>query len=157
MFFKKEPKLSIELIPKSCWCSNVRDHVSTEVWNMIRKDVYKKANYRCEICNGIGDKHPVECHEIWYFFDKKLIQKLIGMIALCPKCHLAKHPGSAQMRGLADIAIKQLMKVNKWNLDDTWNYIEEKIKINNERAKFQWKLNLSWLKQNYGIIVKENR
>jgi hypothetical protein len=63
-------KLSIELVPQTCWFSNVRDHVDQKTWDILRKDTYKKANYKCEICGGVGSKHPVECHEIWDYYEK---------------------------------------------------------------------------------------
>jgi hypothetical protein len=86
---KKIPKkLEVELIPKTCWWSSVRTMVKPSEWNKIRFISYEKANNICEICsdNGLnqGYKHPVECHEIWHYDDKNKIQKLIGLISLCP-------------------------------------------------------------------------
>jgi hypothetical protein len=49
-------KLTIELVPKTSWYSNVRSNVSKDEWDKIKKKCYIKANYKCEICNGIGDK-----------------------------------------------------------------------------------------------------
>ena len=77
-------KLTIELVPSTSWFNNVRSQVSAQEWDIIRHIVYAKANNICEICGGKGNKHAVECHEIWEYDDKEHIQKLIGMIALCP-------------------------------------------------------------------------
>jgi hypothetical protein len=48
-----------------------------------------------EICKETGKtqgyKHNVECHEIWEYNDEDKIQKLIGLISLCPICHLTKN------------------------------------------------------------------
>ena len=80
-------KLTIELVPRMCWYSNVRTNVTREKWDIIRKECYRKSNYKCEICGDKGTTHPVECHEIWEYDDVNYVQKLIGFIALCPNCH----------------------------------------------------------------------
>jgi len=51
-------KLTIELVPKTCFFSNVRSEISATLWDILRKETYRKANYRCEICNGKGEKWP---------------------------------------------------------------------------------------------------
>jgi len=47
-------KLSVELVPASCWCSNVRDHVRRAQWDQLRRETYRQAQYCCEICGGRG-------------------------------------------------------------------------------------------------------
>ena len=64
-------RLTIELVPESCWYSNVRSEVSKATWDVLRKAAYKKAGYVCEICGGKGPTYPVACHEMWsYDMDK---------------------------------------------------------------------------------------
>ena len=60
-------KLTIELVPKTSWFTNLRSLVSKEQWDKIRNKVYWKAGYKCEICGSKGPKWPVECHEIWHY------------------------------------------------------------------------------------------
>jgi hypothetical protein len=150
----KTIKLSLELVPSSCWFSNVRSAVSRTQWDRIRKRVYAEAYDTCQICGGIGEQHPVECHEIWHYDDKKLIQKLEGMIALCPSCHVVKHFGLAQIQGRGEKALKHLMKVNKMKRKDADQYITNAFTIWAERSSKLWKLDISIL-QNYGINVEE--
>lgn len=150
--------LKIQLVPASCWFSNVRSHVSKYQWDLIRKQVYLDANYKCQICNGVGPKHPVEAHEIWEYDDKSLIQKLIGMIALCPSCHMTVHMGFAQIQGKGEAALSHFMKVNKINKKEASKYLEEAFKKWAVRSKKKWKLDISILKQ-YDIDtnkIKEN-
>jgi uncharacterized membrane protein (GlpM family) len=146
-----EPKLSIELVPKTSFFNNVRHAVSAAEWDKIKKATYKKANYKCEICGGRGFKHPVEAHEIWHYDDEKHIQTLTGLIALCPTCHLSKHIGFAQIKGKEKEVIKQLMKVNQWNVEQTNLYLEAIWEIWYFRSRFQWQLNLEYLDK-LGIV-----
>ena len=51
--------LTIELVPKSCWFSNLRDHLTEAQWKEVKLSTFKAAGNRCEICQGVGDKWPV--------------------------------------------------------------------------------------------------
>ena len=50
----KMPKLHTELVPRTCFFTNVRSQVSKEDWDILRKKTYKLANNQCEICNMKG-------------------------------------------------------------------------------------------------------
>lgn len=123
----------------------MRSIVTKEQWNKIKSDVYKKAKYVCEICGKTGTKHPVECHEIWQYNDIKLLQKLVGMIALCPNCHMVKHIGLAQINGKMTQAISHLKKVNKISDDEAQQYIKNSFLIWNERSSKIWTVDTSIL------------
>lgn len=138
--------LSIELVPSSSWYSNVRSNVSKKEWENIQKYVFTKANYKCEICGGIGNKHPVECHEIWEYDDIKQIQKLSSCIALCPKCHRVKHYGFAITQGLEKTTFNWFCKINNLDEISAKKYIKEVFIKFYERSKHRWELNLDWLK-----------
>lgn len=150
----KKLKLNIELVPSSCWLSNVRAVVSVSQWDTIRHQVYSAAYNMCQICGEVGPKHPVECHEIWEYDDKKLIQKLVGMIALCPSCHMVKHIGLAQLRGVGEKAIKHFMKINNLKKKDAQKYIAEAFKIWSKRSNENWILDISHLSE-YGIDINK--
>ena len=145
-----EYKLTIELVPRTSWYSNVRSNVTRNEWDVIRKKSYEHAQHVCEICGDVGTnqgvKHNVECHEIWEYNDETNEQILTGLISLCPYCHKTKHVGLAQINGELDIVINQLIKVNKISYDDATKYIDESFKIWSERSKKEWKLNIEYLK-----------
>lgn len=153
----KEPKLTIELVPRTCWFSNVRSCVSKKDWDKLRKKSYQNAGYKCEICGGKGSRHPVECHEIWNYDDKHKIQKLERMIALCPSCHEVKHIGYASVRGRYDVAIRHLAKVNGWTEEQADNYAQIAFNIWKERSDWQWTLDLSFLDDEDVTVIEDNR
>lgn len=140
-------KLEIELVPKTSFFNNVRHVLTSEQWDILRKECYKKANYRCEICGSKGDKHPVECHEIWEYGDNNHIQKLIGLIALCPRCHEVKHFGYANIMGNSDRALNHFMKVNDVSKEFAVSYIEKIFEIWKLRSKYSWKIDIEYLKE----------
>lgn len=139
-------ELTIELVPQSCWYSNVRSNVSKETWDTLRKQVYRRADYHCEICGGQGDNWPVECHEIWYYDDKRKVQRLEGLIALCPSCHEVKHIGLAGSRGRGSAAAAHLARVNGWSERQARRYIVAAFELWEKRSGYEWALDLSWLK-----------
>jgi len=150
-----EIRLTIEMVPSTCWFSNARNNISKSGWDRLRKTTYEKANYRCEICGGQGKRHPVECHEIWLFDDKEYIQKLGGLIALCPNCHEVKHIGLASSHGRGDAARNYLANINSWTDKQTQEYLSLVKQIWLERSKHEWKLNLDWLKKQNVNINKD--
>ena len=145
-------KLTIELVPSTCFFSNVRSHVKQSQWDVIRKGVYRAADHECEICGGKGKRHPVECHEVWDYDDKNKIQTLVRMIALCPTCHKVKHAGLAQIKGELDIVIKQLIKVNNMTKREAVDYLQESFEVWAERSNYKWKLDINHLSK-FGIDV----
>lgn len=141
-------KLTIELVPSSSWYSNLRSILSKEQWDVLRKNQYALANYRCEICGGKGTKWPVECHEIWHYDDVKHIQRLDGLVALCPACHQVKHIGLAQLKGNYKEALRHLAKINKISLTVAQEYVNKSVELWRERSKYSWEIDLSWLDNN---------
>lgn len=140
----KKIKLSVELVPKTCWGGNARSTIKPSEWNKIRKLSYKDAGYKCEICRT---KEPLECHEIWSYDDETHIQKLDGLISLCKLCHLTKHIGRANAMGKQAGVFEQLQVVNKWTHKQVVEHVAESFEIYKERSKHEWKLDLSLLTQ----------
>ena len=152
-----EPRLSLELIPQTSWFSNLRTTLTAEQWNLVRKDAYKKSNYKCKICGGVGEKHPVEAHEIWSYQineEGRYVQKLTDVVALCPACHQVKHAGFANMNGHIDKVSERLTDLNNWDEEDTEEYMDAQFKIWEERSDIMWDMNTDWLVDHYGIVIK---
>jgi len=139
--------LTIELVPASSFYNNVRSNVSQAEWDVLRKDCYKKAEYKCEVCSGKGPKHPVECHEIWNYDDESCEQTLKGLIALCPNCHSTKHFGYARISGKEKEIKAHMMKINCLTDKQADDYIEEVFNIWEERSKKKWTLDISFLEK----------
>lgn len=151
-------KLTIELVPHSCWYSNVRSNVTTTTWRRLQNIVFKAANQTCEICGQTGSKHPLECHEIWSYDDHRCIQSLTRLIALCPRCHEVKHIGFAIQRGRLQHALKWFCEVNGTTPSDAVAYIQHQLKVTEIRGQFAWTLDLSLLKTKYAVQLKpDNR
>jgi 5-methylcytosine-specific restriction endonuclease McrA len=152
-------KLHIELVPKTCFYSNVRTLLPNKYWDKLRKESYEKANHVCEICGDNGKNqgynHNVECHEIWSYDDDTRTQKLLGLISLCPKCHQVKHFGRTSAIGKQPEAFKHLEKVNEWNHKQCVDHAKEAMLEWMDRSKYKWKLDLGVLTELCGEIPKK--
>ncbi len=107
--------LTVELVPRTCWFTNVRSEVSPADWNKLRRETVERAGKRCEICAAGG---RLECHEMWEYDDERRIQRLSGLVALCHRCHEVKHLGLAGVRGRGKQAMEHLARVNGWSNPD---------------------------------------
>ena len=148
--------LRIELVPRSSWGNNVRSMITAMEWDIVRHECYRRAGYECEICGGKGKKHPVECHEIWKYNKKTHIQKLVGLIALCPNCHTVKHLGRAEAVGILWLVVKHLKKINNWSEEKVYNYIDEVKADYIKKSKVNWTVDLGNLNKIIKKIRKEN-
>jgi hypothetical protein len=140
-----EPRLTVELVPKPCWWSNVRSIVDPPVWDQLRRKVYRQCGWRCEICGGRGPEHPVEAHEVWAYDDEQHVQRLVRLTGLCPPCHEVKHIGLAGVRGHGERAQRHLAAVNGWTEQQTDAYLLGVFDRWYERNRHIWRLELDGL------------
>lgn len=154
---EETPLLSLELIPKTVFGENLRNRLTATQWNKCKKFAKDQSEGVCALCGNVGAKGIVQCHERWVWIETPdaHIQKLVGLIALCPRCHSAKHYGRAQIMGFADDANEQLLTVNGWSMAELNDHILASKMQWLERSQFQWELDLSWLPENLGITAGE--
>lgn len=143
--------LGVELVPETCWGSNVRKLLEDDpaAWGRIRRVVLAAAGSKCEVCREQG---RLECHEVWDYDDGAHDQRLVRMIALCPACHEVKHIGRARVKGRGPIAMRHLSHTNGWSEAETDIHVQAARALWRERSKYQWSLNLDALAQ-FGINV----
>lgn len=140
-------KLTIELVPQTCWFSNLRKVLTTSEWDRVRKYTYSLSEDRsCMICGTHEGR--LSAHEIWEYDMQTHTQKLIGLIALCDDCHMVKHIGLAQIQGKFILAQNHFCKVNQCDgvvLDEAMQEAYEMYHIRSDID--DWKLDISYLKE----------
>jgi len=147
------PRLTIELVPATQWGANLRAVLRPGEWRRCREFAQQKSGELCGICGRTGRNGRLECHELWQFDDERHQQRLVGLIALCPSCHLVKHFGRAVARGFAGEANDQLMFVNRWTAAEAEHHVEESRLLWEQRSQYRWQLDVSWLTQTLGMPV----
>jgi len=82
--------LTLETIPQLNFGISLAQLLPKPVWDTVRREVYAKAHYTCEICGAMDVQ--LHCHEVWSYTSKKpYIQKLQELKCLCKDCHAIKH------------------------------------------------------------------
>ena len=139
-------KLDFELVPDSCWYSNLRSMLSRAQWDFIRKTAYSEACGRCMICGRKATR--LEAHERWSYDMQSQTQKLEEVIAICHSCHSVIHIGRTQLMGEEEKAIKHFCYVNKCSYSDYIKALGRANELHRERNKIpEWKLDLTYLKR----------
>ena len=140
----KTYKLNFELVPDACWYANLRSVLTTEQWDVIRKDAYARAKGKCMICGAAG---RLEAHERWSYDDENLVQTLQTVIAVCRSCHEVIHIGRTQLMGRGMEAMEHFIRVNhcsQMEFHDALGAANELHKARNK--KDTWTTDITWLK-----------
>ena len=126
--------LTVELVPTSLHGKAPRTVFGQAWWDRARRQAYRAAGYRCEVCGGAGRAHPVEAHER-YEYDELVgppRQRVVGIVALCPDCYNVKHlyrtASVASEQGnwwIYTRALAHLAKVNGWRDGQLEEYLAQ--------------------------------
>lgn len=139
-------KLNFELVPDSCWYSNLRSILSPAQWNVVRREAYARAGGRCMICGATSRR--LEAHERWEYDENNAVQKLADVVAVCHSCHEVIHIGRTQLMGGEEKACAHFMKVNGCTYAEYRKALGEANEAHLRRNQVhEWKLDLSYLKK----------
>jgi hypothetical protein len=150
------PGLFVDLVPRSCWFTNVRSCVSEQDWERLRRMITARAGQRCEACHRPADREAgrwLEAHERWAYDDATRTQSLRRLICLCTDCHQATHYGLATVKGQDAQAMKHLCAVTGLSRPDVEQLIEAAFETWHQRSLTTWELDLSML-TSAGITVR---
>ena|SRR5690242_20982732 len=134
-------RLTIELVPSTAWGHNLRDLLTREQWDTLRRLTYSHYGYRCGVCHASNT--TLYCHEQWEYDDTTHLQKLVGLVALCKMCHHCKHLGHAGIlasRGELDFEqmIAHFLRVNGCSRDDYDAHSRQAWATWQERSTYEW-------------------
>jgi len=110
--------LFVDLIPATCWFTNVRSCVSTRDWERLRTLVYGRAGNRCEACGaGVNREHQVwlEAHERWDYHHTSRTQRLRRLVCLCAVNHWTRADAEAHIAAAA--SLWRFRSETDWSLD----------------------------------------
>lgn len=134
--------LNVELVPRTCFCTNVRSEVSKADWDIYRKAAYARAGHKCKVCKAKG---RLEAHEIFSYNDRTGVQKLEDIVGLCSLCHKCYHLGFAKVKGLYKEVREHLKYLNGWDDETMDDYDDYVFSVWRSRSQHEWSLDLSKL------------
>ena len=138
-------RLTIELVPSTSWGQNLRDLLTRQQWDVLRRMTYKHYRYRCAICQASDT--TLSCHEVWEYDDTAHVQKLAGLVALCKWCHHCKHLGYAGILALDgeldyQQVVNHFLRVNDCSLDAFNAHRAQAFQTHKERSQYEWTLDI---------------
>ncbi|MCP3804266.1 DUF5710 domain-containing protein [Allokutzneria sp. A3M-2-11 16] len=140
--------LFVDLVPSSCWFTNVRSCVSPRDWERLRRMITRRAGNRCEACGAGEDRTArrwLEAHERWTFEERNRTQTLRRLICLCTSCHTVTHFGLATIKGTAAEAFSHLRNVTGMSEQDAHTHVRSAFALWERRSAVTWTLNLDIL------------
>jgi hypothetical protein len=135
----------VDLVPSSCWFTNIRSCVTQQHWERLRRMITRRAGYRCEICGAAEDRatgRRLEAHERWAYHDTSGVQALRRLICLCSDCHLATHLGYANVTGRTGHALAQLRQVTGMTEEQVRRHVQAANDLWIARSRRTWTLDL---------------
>jgi Domain of unknown function (DUF5710) len=147
--------LFVDLVPSSCWFTNVRSCVSQRDWERLRMMITTRAGRRCEICHRGEDRESgrwLEAHERWDFDHQTKVQALRRLICLCTSCHTATHYGLAKLTGKDSEAFRHICRVTRLPARQVKDQIDLAFAVWQIRSLGTWELDLGIL-LNAGVTL----
>ncbi len=136
-------KLNFELVPDSCWYSNLRSALPKNLWEIIKKDAKIRAKGKCAICGR--ETARLEAHEKWSYDEEKGVQKLEDVISICHDCHSAIHIERTALLGDEKKAEDHYMRVNGCTYAEMRQDRNKANIDHRRRSQMEWKADTSWL------------
>lgn len=140
--------LSVDLVPRSCWCKKIQYAVAPPDRSRLEDFVVARTNRTCEMCETVvGTDCRVEVQAMWEYDTSNgaHTQRLARVMALCGACYETTHFGKASMDGRRNEAMVHLQKVAKLSPDDAKLHVDAAYAKQRERNEHTWTLDLSLL------------
>jgi hypothetical protein len=140
--------LFVDLVPSSCWFTNVRSCVDQRDWERLRRMLLTRASQACEIC-GRGEDREVqrwlEAHERWFYDEATTTQVLRRLICVCTDCHRTTHFGLARIKGKEAVALQHLRVTTGMTASQADAHVRKAFSLWDQRSRRDWKLDLTML------------
>lgn len=104
---------------------------------MIRENVLRSAEHRCQTCGMTETVAPLFCDEQWHYDEQHETATVAEFEVHCGYCYLGRHFGLAVDSNLSDIAFEQLCRVNRISMTQAQELYYEAVRVWGTRSK--WK------------------
>jgi hypothetical protein len=150
----------VEPIPSTSWGATLANLLTKTSWERLRLRATHHFSHLCQIC-GEGSRKTIEVHELWtYEMPKRRwdpgMQRLVGLLSLCGKCHRCFHPGFAAILGRGAEAVERLGLVNRWTRAETEGYLDWAGSVWQARSTVPWALDLGLIDGEELVVSSAN-
>ncbi|QQC67876.1 HNH endonuclease [Paraburkholderia ginsengisoli] len=153
-----------DLIPETAWGASLANLLVPGSWAAMRAPVIEQNHRVCELC-GL-QINALEVHEVWeYDFpsDDEMarrdeltvfgVQRLRGLMSVCPDCHLCFHPGYANAHGRLSETLDRLAALNNWSREEVELYDRTLIERWERASQIHWMLDFAGIEHPDGGLT----
>ena len=155
----KNEQLLCELVPSQAFGRNLRSILNTKTWSRISKSVRGSNEGKCVNC-GDAAEHAHEVWE-WVISEGHLLQRLVGIVPVCKKCHDFKHIGRILITKDQDAfhaSIERAAKLNDLLAMTMLEHVELCFAAHNALKNIPLgAIDLDWLKHNHTLYTQAAR
>jgi hypothetical protein len=143
-----------DLIPETAWGASLANLLAPSSWAALRVPLVKQNHNVCELC-GL-QINALEVHEVWeYDFPSEDeiarreevtvfgVQRLRGLMTVCPDCHLCFHLGYANSHGRLSETLNRLGALNNWSRAEVEEYDRTVIARWQRASEIHWMLDFA--------------
>jgi hypothetical protein len=108
--------LFVEMVPSSCWFTNVRSCIIPTDWDRLRRMITSRVQERCKACGQTANPptgRRLKAHERWIYDEPTGVQALRRLICLCNQCHTVTHFGLAQISREPSVLLANLARTKR--------------------------------------------
>jgi len=128
-------RLTIEPIPARSRLASLAKMLPADQWDVVRRAVYRKERYRCQVCGREGLLH---CHEVWHYAEETGRQWLAGLQALCSDCHGVKHITIARNPALSARLLGHFAAVNRIPRQEAESHLRAALQRQHQLNQRRW-------------------
>ena len=132
--------LETELVPETCWYTNLRSILTQKNWRMLSQAVRERSGGVCPICGMETPMEELDAHETWGYNDITHEQYLEKIVGICDNCHMVKHIGKTNIDGLYEVAREWHAAVNDVSVEESEKIIANDFQVWKERSQHDWRL-----------------
>jgi len=136
-------ELFVDILPTSCWFTDIWKCTDPIDWYRIDALVKRRANSTCETCGTASLADHI--HERWEYDEATHTQRLRRLILLCEACHTATHAERSNLSSQFDKAIPQLVTVRRCTLEEARHHVEAVSDLSRKQRETEWALDLKIL------------
>jgi len=132
-------------VPEGSWYRDLARALPMTEWHLLRDYTLRRADEHCTVCGGSGS---LRVDGDWEYDDRKRVQRLVGLSALCQLCYLARHVDRAdqlaeQGRVGLDRVVRHFLELNRCSQKVYDDHRREVMRVWRQRSKKTWTVDLT--------------
>jgi len=138
--------LCVDLMPKTCWWTNLAHLLQPSEWTRLQRLVCTRANNTCETCGKEGlELQPERERHIegrWEYRSASQLQRLVRVLLLCDNCYYSTRMGLARIKDRSESATTHLTKILNQPTKLVTQHIDEAFQVWRDRSLCNWDVDL---------------